>query len=218
MSQLVHEETAIDGLFASTPEGLPFAPETDIRAFVLPRDEGNLLLYSVTGLESDAHAIEEIGGVSRQYLNHRHEAMFASEWPSAPLFVHQSEREAVAANVHVRGTFSRRHMLDHDFEVIPTPGHTRGATAYLWDSGRHRMLFTGDTLYLRDGEWVAAMLPSSDRGTYIESMELLKTLDFDVLVPWGASKGQPFFAMTDRADARVRIDTVLDRLRRGEDH
>ena len=45
-----------------------------------------------------------------------------------------------------------------DFEVIPIPGHTSGATAYLWDGGGHRCLFTGDTLYLREGEWVAAVL------------------------------------------------------------
>src|SRR3712207_7427783 len=41
---------------------------------------------------------------------------------------------------------------------------------------RSRMLFTGDTLYLRDGEWVAAVLPSSDRGTYLESLELIRDL------------------------------------------
>ena len=69
----------------------------------------------------------------------------------------------VARSLHVRATFSRRHTLDDDFEVIPTPGHTSGATAYLWDTGEDRLLFTGDTIYLRDGEWVAAMLESSDR-------------------------------------------------------
>ncbi|MBA3359674.1 MAG: hypothetical protein H0U20_09500 [Thermoleophilaceae bacterium] len=62
------------------------------------------------------------------------------------------------------------------------------------------------------------MLDSSDRGTYIESLELLRELDFDVLVPWAATAGQPYFALTDRADARRRIDAILDRVRRGEDH
>ena len=218
MSQLVPVETTIDGLYASTPQQLPFAPEFDIRAFVLRRDEGNLLLYSVTGLESDAEAIEEIGGVARQYLNHRHEAMFASQWPAAPVFVHEDERESVAEKLHVRGTFSRRHTLDDDLEVIPIPGHTPGATAYLWDSGEHRLLFTGDTLYLRDGEWVAAVLESSDRGAYVESLELLREIEFDVLVPWATTRGQPYYAVTDRADARKRIDAILERLRGGEDH
>ncbi len=53
-------------------------------------------------------------------------------------------------------------MLDDDFEVIPIPGHTPGATAYLWDDGERRHLFTGDSIYLSDGEWIAALLDSSD--------------------------------------------------------
>jgi glyoxylase-like metal-dependent hydrolase (beta-lactamase superfamily II) len=136
----------------------------------------------------------------------------------APLFVHEAERASVEKAYDVRGTFSRRHTLDDDFEVIPTPGHTDGATAYLWDTGEHRLLFTGDTVYLSEGEWVAAVLSSSDRALYIESLELIRELDFDVLVPWAATGGGDFYATTDRADAQGRIDAILDRVRRGEDH
>ena len=151
-------DAAIPGLYASAPEPLPFAPSLDIRAFLLRRDRGNMLLYSTSDDRVGRRAIEELGGISRHYLNHGHEALFPSEWVDAPLFVHEAERESVADAYHVRGAFSRRHMLDEDFEVIPTPGHTSGATAYLWDSGEHRLLFTGDTIYLDEGEWVAAVL------------------------------------------------------------
>jgi glyoxylase-like metal-dependent hydrolase (beta-lactamase superfamily II) len=218
MTELVQMETRIPGLYASAPEPLPFAPSLHIRAFLLRRDRGNVLVYSVPGLESEASAIEDLGGISRQYLNHGHEAMFASEWVTAPLFCHRNERDAVAKAYAIRGTFSRRHVLDEDFEVIPTPGHTAGATAYLWDSGDHRLLFTGDTIYLQDGEWVAAVLESSDRAAYLESLELIRGLDFDVLVPWAATGGQPYHALTSRADARRRIDAISERIRRGEGH
>ena len=218
MNQLVQMETAVPGLHASAPEPLPFAPSLHIRAFLLRREQGNLLIYSVAGLEADAAGIEDLGGISRQYLNHRHEAGFASDWVTAPLFVHENELESVEKRHHVRGTFSRRHLLDDDFEVIPTPGHTSGATAYLWDSGQHRFLFTGDTIYLEDGEWVAAVLGSSEREPYIESLELIRELDFDVLVPWAATAGQPYHAVTSHAEARRRIDAILGRVRRGEDH
>ena len=217
MTELVQMQTRIPGLYASAPEPLPFAPSLHIRAFLLRRNRGNVLVYSVPGLESEARAIEDLGGISRQYLNHRHEAMFASEWVTAPLFCHRNERDAVAKAYAIRGTFSRRHVLDEDFEVIPTPGHTAGATAYLWDSGDHRLLFTGDTIYLQDGEWVAAVLESSDRAAYLESLELIRGLDFDVLVPWAATGGQPYHALTSRADARRRIDAISERIRRGED-
>ena len=46
----------------------------------------------------------------------------------------------------------------------------------------------------------------------------LSELEFDVLMPWVASRGQPFHAMTDRKDTRRRIEAIIDRLRRGEDH
>ncbi len=215
-------DTVIPGLYAPAPEPLPFDPSLEIRAFLLQRDRGNLLVYSVGTLEDDVHEIWDLGGISRQYLNHRHEAAFGCDRVAktfgAPLFCHENERRSVSGRCNVDGTFSERHMLDDDFEVIPTPGHTRGATAFLWDSGRHRCLFTSDTIYFRDGEWVAALLAgASDRGNYIDSLELIRDLDFDVLVPWAATGGQPYHALTDKTDARRRVDAILERVQRGED-
>ena len=210
--------TEVAGLYALAPEPLPFAPSHEIRAFLLRRDRGNLLIYSTTGVSADTPPVTELGGIARHYLNHGHEALFASEGVGLPVFVHEAERASVTGRYRIRGTFSRRHMLDEDFEVIPTPGHTPGATAYLWDSGDRRVLFTGDTIYLQEGEWVAAVLSSSDRAAYIRSLELMRDLDFDVLAPWAATRGQSPLAMTGRTDARRRIGAILDRLRSGEDH
>lgn len=213
-----HEQlTEVEGLYAVAPEPLPFAPSLDIRAFLLRRDRGNLLIYSTPTIRADAPAVAAAGGIARHYLNHSHEAMFASEHVGLPVFVHEAERAAVGGRYRVRGTFSRRHMLDEDFEVIPTPGHTPGATAYLWDSGEHRVLFTGDTIYLDDGEWVAAVLSSSDRAAYLRSLELIAGLEFDVLAPWAATRGHQPYVITDGGDARRRVQAIAERLRRGGD-
>jgi Metallo-beta-lactamase superfamily len=198
----------IPGLQASVPQALPFAPSLEVRAFVLEREPGDVLVYSTDTLEDPER-------VSRWYLNHRHEAMLVSGAVTAPLFVHERERRSVERKAHVRATFSRRHTLDDDFEVIPTPGHTPGATAYLWDSGEHRFLFTGDTIFLSDGEWVAAVLDSSDRAAYLESLELIRELDFDVLVPWATTVGDSPYAVTSHAEARRRIDAIIERVRSG---
>lgn len=211
-------KSAIPGLYASTPQPLPFAPSFDIRAFLLQRSQGNLLVYSVTEFDSNASAVQSLGGITRQYLNHWHEAMFVSDRVGVPLFCHENDRELVAEKTKVSKTFSTRHLLDNDFEVIPTPGHTNGATAFLWNNGEHRFLFTSDTLYLKEGEWVAAVLESSDRVAYIKSLELLRELDFDVLVPWLATAGQPYYALTNKSDAQHRIDKILDRVRQGKDY
>lgn len=208
--------TEFQGLYASEPEPLPFGRALHARAFLLAREHGNLLVYSVPGLRSGGRDLDSLGGVSRQYLNHGHEAMFASEAEMAPLFVHERDRTAVERRAHVRATFSRRHLLDDDFDVIPTPGHTPGATAYLWSGRGGRFLFTGDTIYLSDGEWRAAVLDSSDRDSYIDSLELIRGLDFDVLVPWISSARGPYLDAVTHEEARGRIDAIVERLRRGE--
>jgi glyoxylase-like metal-dependent hydrolase (beta-lactamase superfamily II) len=216
-------QPVIPGLYASAPQTLSFAPSAHVRAFLLQRPQGNLLIYSAGTVADDARAIEDHGGISRHYLNHWHEAAFgggdriASAF-DAPLFCHENERQSVSETSNVAGTFSLRHMQGDDLEVIPVPGHTSGATVYLWDTGRHRCLFTGDSVYLREADWVAAVLESSDRAAYVESLKLIKELDFHVLVPWVATAGKPFHAVTDRADAGRRIDAILERLRRGDDH
>lgn len=209
-------ESPLHGLHASAPTPLPFAPSLHIRAFLLERERGNVLIYSAPGVDPAAFA--DVGGIARAYLNHRHEAGFGDDLPGVPLFVHEADRAAVARKRDVRAAFSRGHILDGDLEVIPTPGHTPGATAYLWETGGHRLLFTGDTVYLRGGEWVAAVLDSSDRDAYLDSLERIRELDYDVLVPWAATAGDPYYAVTGIGEARRRMEAIIERIRRGEDH
>jgi glyoxylase-like metal-dependent hydrolase (beta-lactamase superfamily II) len=213
-------DLAIARLHATTPQAMSFAPSLHIRAFLLEREQGNVLVYSTGLLDGDADGIAARGGITRQYLNHWHEAMFGLA--PAPLGARLVHHEAETPHVVRRGghgvTFSRRHHLDGDLEAIPTPGHTSGATAYLWDTGEHRLLFTGDTVYVREGEWVAAVLEgSSDRERYLESLALIRDLDFDVLVPWAASADGPAVSRVDPDERRARIDAIIARVRAGGD-
>lgn len=210
-------ETVIPRLLASAPHPLPFSPTAWARAFLLERDRGNLLIYSVGELEAQLQAIGHRGRISRQYLNHHHEAEVAPDGLIGPLVVHEEAREPVSAKAAVETSYTERHVVDDDFEVIPTPGHTNGSTCFLWRTENGRALFTGDTIYVSEGEWVAAVLGSSDRAKYSESLELVRELEFDLLVPWIATAGQPYHAVTDRSDARRRIDAILTRLTHGED-
>jgi glyoxylase-like metal-dependent hydrolase (beta-lactamase superfamily II) len=209
-------DALISGLWASSPQPLPFAPKLAVRAFLLERPAGNLLIYSTGNLPADAAAIQARGGATRQYLNHWHEAL----WGVAPAelgarVVHHAADAAEATERGVHGaSFSHGFTLDDDFEAIPIPGHTPGATAYLWDSGEHRLLFTGDSVYLTDGEWVDGLLESSDRDAYLASLTLIRDLDFDVLVPWAASIGQPYLSVVTAAERRARIDAIIQRLQR----
>jgi Metallo-beta-lactamase superfamily len=214
-------DTVIPRLYATVPQPLSFAPSLGVRSFLLERDEGNLLVYSSSTIKQEAGFIRERGGVWRQYLNHGHEAWVAEAtgaWVAstfgAPLYAHENEKREVSRAYDLDGTFSERHTLGDDFEVIPIPGHTGGATAFLWDTGEHRSLFTGDSITLEGDEWVAALLPSSDRDDYIESLELIRGLDFDVIVPWAASLGGSYYGLTDKSDVGRRIDGILEKMRR----
>src|SRR3954447_6586068 len=178
-------------LWATEAQPLPFDTTVAVRRFMLERDDGNLLVYGAGTPLSDVAEIEDHGGVVRRYLNHRHETAFGCGRIRAPLVVHAAERDAVERTCDVAAAFSRRHKPADDLEVIPTPGHTPGATSYLWDAGDHRLLFTGDTVYLRDGRWVAALLDSSARHPSAQPLDLTRELAFDVLAPWPAPRGAP---------------------------
>ncbi len=190
------------------------------RAFVLGRAAGNVALYTASALAPELGAVRTLGGLDRQYLNHAHEASPAAaqvrEAFGAPLHVHAADAAETAETVSVDATFTDRHAVGDDLEVIPVPGHTPGATAFLWRGPDGRVLFTGDTLYVRDGEWVAALLDGiSDRDDYVSSLTLLAGLEFDVLAPAFSSAGAPAVFPSDRADARRRIGEVADSLRAG---
>ena len=204
--------SSLPKLHASPPADLAFSKVSQVRAFVLERDAGNLLIYAAKTLPADAAA-----DVSAQYLNHWHElAVGGADSVHAPLVIHEADRAAAEDTHAVDRTFNERATLDGDFELVPIPGHTPGATAFLWDSGEHRFLFTGDSLYLRDGRWIVAVLEDSDREAYIDSLGLIAGLDFDVLVPWAASKDSPYYSLTSPDETRERIAAIIERLRRGE--
>lgn len=216
-------EQIVPGLYASPPEPLGFGPNLEIRAYLLEREEGNLLLYRSDALRAEQEAITELGGIARQYLNHSHEAAPVCDWVAAtfdaPLFCHEADAEAVSRSCTVGHTFSRRHRIGADFEVIPTPGHTPGATAYLWEAEGHRILFTGDTLIPGPEGWAAALLAGSteqDRDAYIESLELLRSLEFDLLVSSIARADNSGIAETGPEDSVRRIGEAIDHLRGDE--
>lgn len=61
---------------------------------------------------------------------------------------------------------------------------------------------------------MAALLDSSDRAEYIKSLELIRGLDFDVMVPWAASLDGTYYGFTDKSDIGRRIDEIPKGMRR----
>lgn len=207
-------QSTISGLSGTPTAPLPFLGGVVVRAFVLQRPQGNTIVYNAPGISEAADEIRGSGRPERLLLNHHHEAMYGAPSLDVPVFIHEADRARV--DLPIAGTFSERHMIDDDLEAIPTPGHTPGATMFLWDNGAHRFLFSGDSLWVQGGEWKAVLLGDSDRAAYLDSLALLKAVDFDVLVPWGVEVGEPYGYAVTREEAAANLDKIIARLKAGE--
>ena len=208
-------ETPAAGLRATPSARLPYQANVLVRSFLLERPEGNVIVYNSPGIAQAASEIADLGGASRLLINHAHEGMYGAPGIDVPVYVHERDRAEFEGAVPVDGAFADRHLIDGDLEVIPTPGHTAGTTSYLWDNGEHRFLFTGDFIWIENGQWKAVVL--GNREEYLGSLELVRDLEFDVLVPWGTTDDGPSIAVAAPGEARERIGEIIDRVRAGSD-
>ncbi|MCI2955935.1 MBL fold metallo-hydrolase [Staphylococcus caprae] len=206
-----------NGLYATPTTELPFDKRFRFKSFVLERSEGNIVIFHSGRIDEVADDIRALGGADRVLMNHEHESLGGQTHFNAPYYIHQDDKEAVTDTLQVAGTFKHREQLYDDLEVIPAPGHTPGTTLYLWDNGEHRYLFTGDFLCYEGDEWRTVVLPSSDREQSIKSLEMIRDLDFDALVPWVSIEGEsPVFFINDENDKQQRVQKIIDRVRNGE--
>jgi hypothetical protein len=205
-------EAPIDGLLATPASRLPYQRNVLLRSYLLR----NIVVYNSPGVSQAADTIAALGAPARLLINHGHEAMYGQPGLDVPVWVHAHDRAEIAPSLEVAGVLEAREMIDDDLEVIPTPGHTAGTISYLWRNGSHRFLFTGDFIWMEHGEWKAVVLNPALRRQYLDSLALVRELDFDVLVPWGTTEGGPSYGIvSDASEMRGRIDAIIDRVAAG---
>ena len=209
-------ESPFEGLLATPASRLPYQHDVLLRSYVLRRPTGDIIVYNSPGVSEAADAIPELGAPARLLVNHAHESMYGRPALEVPMWMHGADRAEVGADLEIAGVFEGRELIDGDLEVIPTPGHTPGTCSFLWDDGNHRFLFTGDFIWIEHGVWKAVVLDPALRDPYLESLALVRDLDFDVLVPWGVTEGDaPVFAVSDPEEKRRRIDGIIARVAAG---
>jgi hydroxyacylglutathione hydrolase len=174
-------------LWETRAEGAAPGPTTHAYLWTPPSGE-NVLFYSVAS-DADFDRIDELGGITRQYLSHQDEAgpplQLIRERFGARLYAPAAEAEAIGRFASIDEQLSERHVDDNGVEVVPTPGHTPGSTSYLVPgAGGERYLFTGDTLIVSPrGNWRAGYLPGySDAPALADSLALLATLEPDLII------------------------------------
>jgi glyoxylase-like metal-dependent hydrolase (beta-lactamase superfamily II) len=204
------QSTGVSGLIASPAAGLSFTSALQIRAFRLQRANGDVIVYAAGGWGGADPPVE------RQYLGHWHESAEGGQATGAAIYVHRADADEVRKRLKVTATFDAHFRVDDDFEAIPIPGHTPGSTAFLWDSGDERVLFTADTIYPReDGVWRAAVLDTSDRAAMAESLERLAGREFTVLAPWVMPVAEDPVVRVAPKDGQERLLQAAARIRAG---
>lgn len=211
-------------LYRSEPED-PFGRGDCLtHAFFIARPNtdglGNVLIYSSGQLAQDEKHIRTLGGITRQYLNHRDEAAAHCDWVSqtfgSKLICHVAEREAIEKHCTVHETIDAATELAPDLVAVPTPGHCPGSTCYLWNGPDARYLFPGDTIYFDKGDWQVFIDPANAQ-EMIRSLRVIAALEFDVLLP-GLYQGDVWRADVTKGEAVERINEIVERLERGERH
>jgi len=192
-----------DDLWETAPDS-PFPGLTTHAYLWTPPGRPNVLFYATSDTAGFA-AMQQLGGVGHQYLSHRDEAgpslaKVAGQF-GAMLHAPSAERREIAEFAEPDVLLDRRHVDELGIEVVPAPGHSPGSTCYLV-RGAHgtTYLFTGDTIYLGgDDRWTAGYLPGiSDREQLAASLELLATLEPDVVVSSAFTGDDGAHALGDR--------------------
>jgi hydroxyacylglutathione hydrolase len=193
------------------------APAKSQFPYLICRPDGNYLLATKDDISAYFPAIERFGGVSKAFLGDRHHASehTASSASQLGATLTSSDVEAKVlrdSNIVIDQALPlKRQQFSPDLEIIPTPGHTRGAFSYLWSSPQGRkFLFVGDTIVPINGIW-HFYITKPQKEVMRRTIELMATLDFDVIL-------SNSFAAAPRAwvevDARSRAAVFADILKR----
>jgi glyoxylase-like metal-dependent hydrolase (beta-lactamase superfamily II) len=205
----------LPGLFSAPSVPLPFVGGQQLRSYVIQAEQGPVVIYNTPGIDAASDAIQALGRPARQLVNHWHEEMYGTPQLGAPTFVHERDRRRTEKALRIDGTFDRREKLGDDLEVIPSLAHTAGASMFLWDNGEHRFLFPGDSFWNDNGTWRAVILGESNRQAFIETLELMRDLDFDILVPWAARDDASAYELVTPQERTTQVNNLLARIRNG---
>lgn len=185
-------------------------------AYLLRRDDGNVLFYNTSHID-EIERMAALGGVARQYLSHRDELgnslNTVAEQFGAELGGHVRELEEFSRFRRPTILFERRETHLGNIEVIPTPGHSPGSTCFYVLSPRgRRYLFTGDTLWFSGNRVMeAAFLSNSDLDAYVKSLETLRALEPDFVIS-SATGGHGGYGEIAPDEWPRYVDHALERL------
>jgi glyoxylase-like metal-dependent hydrolase (beta-lactamase superfamily II) len=167
---------------------LPARQEPKIQlTYLIKRAAGNILFATKADIKDSEPDIAAAGGVSLILLGDRHhataETVTMARRLGAPIIASSIEAGVLKKlGIEIDTALPYQPcQLAPDLEIIPTPGHTKGAFSYLWSSGERRFLFIGDTIVPVNGSWRYWVSPPR-RAEMRRTIETLSALSFDVIL------------------------------------
>jgi glyoxylase-like metal-dependent hydrolase (beta-lactamase superfamily II)/ferredoxin len=155
-------------------------------SYLVKRDRGNLLIDSPRFAAPLARSIEALGGVRRMLLTHQDDvadhAKFRARF-GCERVLHRDDVRTKTAAVELKPSGREPLELEPGLVMIPTPGHTKGHSVFLWQD---RYLFTGDHLAWSAGRGHLYAFRSAcwySWSEQIASMERLLDYRFEWVLP-----------------------------------
>ena len=193
-------------------------PPVKTAAYLLVGEEENSLFYSSKYIEDDFPFIVEKGGLSFQFLNHRHEASSFSdrvkEKFNAPLICHHLEKKAVEKESPVDQVISAGEVFGN-ITAIHTPGHCPGSTCFFVKREKGNILFSGDTFYPMREEWRVCLFRNNQE-EMIQSLKKLLDLEVSLIVPSLYVDYPPVGHFRNQKQYRAVIKDCISRLEQGK--
>ena len=174
------------------------------------RPAGNLILdASRVGSISDSFdALEAAGGVAVAVISDRHLGGEATNQIAqrfgATVYCSEIEAEAMGHRtnaVHIDHLLPfKRTVVEGDVMLVPTAGHTAGQLSTLAQVEGAGVLFTADFVWRENGKWRPG---NRSRKKMVESLEGLRDLAFDFVVPWTGYEQAEWFVPIRSVHAAV---------------
>jgi glyoxylase-like metal-dependent hydrolase (beta-lactamase superfamily II) len=155
--------------------------------YFLKRPDGNILFATKADVSPFVDEVNRLGGVAHMLLGDRHHGSQTTAALAAQFGTGLSASQIEATALRPLGVAVekiipyKRDQFAPDLEVVPTPGHTRGALSYLWTNQGRRFLFIGDTIVPVDGNW-EYWVSKPNRPEMLRTVRTLAGIAFDVIL------------------------------------
>ena len=125
-----------------------FTSESSFGAFsyLIRAESGNVLVDSPSFARPLVENIDRMGGVHRMLLTHQDDVADHEKYHKrfgCERVLHRDDVRSSTSDIEWKAEGSEPIEIGPDLLMIPTPGHTKGHSVFLW---REKFLFTGDHL------------------------------------------------------------------------